>query len=81
MSPSKLNFLSLIRFSSRKGRGNIKSIPRFALPSAQSIMNFCTETVLPMPAIPLVRTGLLMWSSCPGKGWNILLHSICTSRA
>uniref|UniRef100_A0A0E9TL80 Uncharacterized protein n=1 Tax=Anguilla anguilla TaxID=7936 RepID=A0A0E9TL80_ANGAN len=39
-------------------------------------MNFCTETVLPMPAIPLVRTDLLMWSSCPGKGWNILLHSI-----
>ncbi|XDV32768.1 hypothetical protein PO909_003491, partial [Leuciscus waleckii] len=36
----------------------------FSFSSAQSRMNFCTETVFPMPATPFVST-VLMGLSCP----------------
>ncbi len=38
-------------------------------------MNFCTETVFPMPATPLVST-VLMGRSCPGDGLKMSLELI-----
>uniref|UniRef100_A0A0E9R244 Uncharacterized protein n=1 Tax=Anguilla anguilla TaxID=7936 RepID=A0A0E9R244_ANGAN len=41
-------------------------------------MNFCTETVFPMPAMPFVST-VLMGFFCPGKGLKMSLQRIAVS--
>ncbi|KAJ7997978.1 hypothetical protein DPEC_G00217770 [Dallia pectoralis] len=41
-------------------------------------MNFCTETVFPIPATPFVST-VLIGLSCPGMGLKMSLHFIAVS--
>ncbi|KAG5840044.1 hypothetical protein ANANG_G00212360 [Anguilla anguilla] len=41
-------------------------------------MNFCTETVFPIPAMPFVST-VLMGVFCPGKGLKMSLQRIAVS--
>ncbi len=70
------------KFSSRNGRTNMKSTSWLAFPSVQSRMNFCTETVFPIPAMPLVRTVLILsFSTHPGwcKGLKMSLQQIGVS--
>ncbi len=76
--PKRLSVLSFIKLISLKGSGNMSWTSWFSFPSAQSRMNFCTETVFPMPATPFVST-VLMGLSCPGNGLKMSLHLIDVS--
>ncbi len=71
----RLSVLSFIKLISLKGSGNMSWTSWFSFPSAQFRMNFCTETVFPMPATPFVST-VLMGLSRPGKGLKMSLHLI-----
>ena len=72
-SPTKLNSFPFSKFSSLKVKGNVKSMPWLALPSAQSRVNLRVKMVLPMPASPVVNIVLIGWS-CPGKGLKMSSH-------